>query len=223
MDIKTIRRLISLTYSLIKLLLDEEDWECIRSLLDILQPLKEVTLLSSRCSGSLCVAEILPLYSFCTEMLTEEMQRFSKNDDIYSGIQCAVDKLNHYYDKISPMVGIALILNPSMKKDFLRNSLSWKDEWVNDVLCQFTSSFNYYTGRVMNAPEPIAALDEPLGQMSAFAKYRKRKRTVNAPAEDEFIRLLIRDNILDIPMHHWPMTTLTYWSFGNPIDSTTLS
>jgi hypothetical protein len=119
------------------------------------------------------------------------MQRFSKDDDIYSGIERAVEKLNHYYDKISPMVGIALILNPSMKKEFLVDSLSWKDEWVNDVLCHFTSAFNYYTGRVTS--KPIAALAEPLGQMSEFAEYRKRKRTVNAPAEDEFFRFLIQN------------------------------
>jgi hypothetical protein len=69
------------------------------------------------------------------------MSRFNNDDDIFAGIECAVEKLNHYYDKISPMVGIALILNPSMKKDFLRDSLSWEDEWVDDVMEQFHSSF----------------------------------------------------------------------------------
>ena len=120
------------------------------------------------------------------------MKKFGKDDDIYSGIACAVEKLNHYYDKISPMVGIALLLNPSMKKDFLRESLSWKDEWVNDVINQFSSSFNYYKDRAINTSTlPIVALSNPLGgdgALSEFAEYRKRKRTIKAPAEDEFIR-----------------------------------
>jgi len=48
--------------------------------------------------------------------------------------------LNHYHDKISPMVGVALILNPSMKKDFL----GWKKEWVNMTMEHFSSAFNHY-------------------------------------------------------------------------------
>jgi hypothetical protein len=122
------------------------------------------------------------------------MQRFSKYDDIYSGIECAVEKLNHYYDKISPMVGIALILNPSMKREFLRESLSWEDEWVNVVLNQFSSSFNYYKGKAINTVAlPIVASSKPLGDgaLSEFAEYRKRRRARKAPAEDEFIRFII--------------------------------
>jgi len=44
-------------------------------------------------------------------------------DDIHSGYEVAIDKLTHYYDNISPMVGVALILSRTMKKDFLSDAL----------------------------------------------------------------------------------------------------
>ena len=77
-------------------------------------------------------------------MLKESLKIFDENDDIYVGIEAAVEKLNHYYDKVSPMVGIALILDPTMKKDFWKNVLGWKVEWVDSVMDQFTSSFRFY-------------------------------------------------------------------------------
>lgn len=152
-----------------------------------------MTLLSSRSSENVCIVEILSLYYFCTETLEERMKRFNKSDDIYSGIECALEKLNHYYDKISPMVGIALILNPSMKKDFLRDSLCWKEEWVNTVMDQFHSSFNYYKRRVGDSTllSSVASTNpRGDGHLSEFAEFRKRKRAANS-VEDEFTRYII--------------------------------
>jgi hypothetical protein len=37
------------------------------------------------------------------------------DDDISSCIENAVDKLTHYYDQMSQMVGIALMLDPTKK------------------------------------------------------------------------------------------------------------
>ena len=75
-------------------------------------------------------------------MLQGSLNKFDENDDIFVGIEAAIEKLNHYYDKVSPMVGIALILDPKRKKDFLKNSLGWKDGWVDTVMEHFTSSFS---------------------------------------------------------------------------------
>jgi hypothetical protein len=59
-------------------------------------------------------------------------------------LQAAIDKLNHYYDKISPMVGISLLLNPTYKKQMLTKSLKCKQEWVDIVMKHFMSSFSHY-------------------------------------------------------------------------------
>jgi hypothetical protein len=179
---------------LIKLLLDDSDWDCITLLIEILNPLKEVTLLASRSGENLTVVEVIPLYTFCTEMLTEQKGKINKEDDIYSGLECAVEKLNHYCDMVSPMVGIARILNPCMKKSFLRNSLCWEEEWVKSVDEHFSSSFDYYKRRVLNASAlPITnSPSESNPGTSAFAKFLKRKADslVTSEIESEYDRYI---------------------------------
>ena len=77
------------------------------------------------------------------------MKNFNISDDIYIGIYSAIEKLNCYYDKISPMVGIALLLNPCLKKQMLTESLQWEEQWVESVLDHFMSSFDHYKRKLM--------------------------------------------------------------------------
>lgn len=53
------------------ILLCDADWLAVRSLLDVLEPLKEMTLLASRRSENLCVVDVIPMYNHCAEMLPE--------------------------------------------------------------------------------------------------------------------------------------------------------
>jgi hypothetical protein len=129
---------------LINLVLTDADWACVSQLIEVLAPLKEATLLASQNGESLMVTSMIPIYDYCTEMLKESLKIFDENDDIYIGIESAIEKLNHYYDKVSPMVGIALILDPTLKKEFLKKGLGWQVEWVDSVMDQFTSSFHFY-------------------------------------------------------------------------------
>jgi hypothetical protein len=155
------------------------------------------------------------------------MSRFNNDDDIFAGIECAVEKLNHYYDKISPMVGIALILNPSMKKDFLRDSLSWEDEWVDDVMEQFHSSFTYYKGKAIGSLAlPNVASAKHLGgnvALSEFAEYRKRKRASNAPASFEnilYTKFNVSQRYSNAPLAPDDVNILEFWKanrFNYPI------
>jgi hypothetical protein len=134
--------------SLISLLLNEAEWKSLDQLIEVLRPLKEATLLTSQNSESLCVFNVLPLYYYCTETLAESLTKFSPEDDIYIGIEAAIEKLNYYYDNVSPLVGIAMILEPTLKKQYLSNCLCWKEEWVDAVLEQFNQAFSYYKGVV---------------------------------------------------------------------------
>ena len=116
----------------------------------------------------------------------------NKEDDIYSGLEFAIQKLNHYYDKISPMVGIALILNPSMKKEFLKESLSWKDEWVETVMDHFHSSFNYYKGRVTASTAALITKEpsETYSMPAVLTDFMKRRKISQAESaiESEYAR-----------------------------------
>jgi hypothetical protein len=84
------------------------------------------------------------------------------------GIQAAIEKLNHYYDQISPMIGIALILGPKRKVQCLRNTLQWEDDWVETILGHFHTSFNYYRQRVSNE-ETSNSIPTAIGGFGEFS------------------------------------------------------
>jgi hypothetical protein len=146
--------------SLINLLLDENDWHHVKQLIQVLQPLKEATLLASESGESLMVTNMLPIYHLCTEMLQESLSKFKPSDDIHIGIEAGIEKLIHYYDKISPMIGIAIILDPTMKKDYLCKVLDWEAAWLETVKNHFLTSFNFYRNKstVQERPSYLSQL-----------------------------------------------------------------
>jgi hypothetical protein len=168
---------------LINLVLTEADWDCVSQLIEVLAPLKEATLLASLDGESLMVSNVIPIYHFCSEMLRESLNNFNTSDDIYIGIEAAIEKLNHYYDKISPMVGIALLLNPSLKKQMLTESLQWEQEWVDSVMDHFMSSFDHYKRKLNLSPENsslASTFSNPLGQAEKgmYSNYKNKKRRI---------------------------------------------
>jgi hypothetical protein len=178
--------------NIIQLLLDKSDWDCIDLLIKVLEPLKAATLLVSKGSDASMVASVIPIYHACTELLRESLREFQSSDDLYIGIEAAIEKLTHYYDQISPMVGIALILNPSMKKDFLKTSLDWQSSWVDAVEQHFVSSFKFYKdkARVTRQSEVASkALDNEEKEGGSISNFLKRKRApVANQTEEEFQR-----------------------------------
>lgn len=144
----------------------------------------------SKGSDALMVSHVIPIYHACTELLKESLTQFQEDDDIYIGIESAIEKLTHYYDMISPMVGISLILNPTMKKDFLKTSLDWKSNWVDAVDQQFLSSFNFYKAKTgMVGQAEVASVEKEGDFISSFLK-RKRTPVANQTiqTEEEFQR-----------------------------------
>lgn len=76
---------------LIKLVLDEDDWHCVKQLIYVLRPLKEATLMVSQKSESMMVTNVLPVYFACTELLSESHPKFNPTDDISVGIKFAIN------------------------------------------------------------------------------------------------------------------------------------
>lgn len=162
----------------------------------------------------------VPIYNACTGLLTESLEMFNRSDDIYIGIDAALEKLNHYYDKISPMVGIALILNPTKKQNYFKEELGWKKNWVESVLDQFYSAFRYYKtlirGNASSSSNPATNSNDATDQ---FENYMKRKLSVMESyenSEEEYVRYLRKIN-LGILMHHYQNLELMSWHFGRPI------
>jgi hypothetical protein len=103
---------------LINLLLDDSDYDSLKFLLKVLEPLKEITLRVSQSGDAFQIASVLPLYQYACDMLRESLDDLDETDDLAIGIASAIEKLEHYYDNISPMVGISFILDPRQKSSF---------------------------------------------------------------------------------------------------------
>jgi hypothetical protein len=215
--------------SLINLLLDENDWKCMDDLLSVLRPLKEATLITSENSESLCVFNVIPLYYYCTESLKQSLLKFKSDDDIYIGIEAAIEKLTYYYDKISPMVGITLILEPTLKKQYLTNCLGWKQQWVKDVLDHFNEAFSYYKERPCQVSISQQCLPETTPKKAIMFGYKnfKRQKLANQDVnnnEEEFIRYIkLYNRYLNAPLAEDGTNLLAFWksnSFHYPVLST---
>jgi hypothetical protein len=180
--------------SLIKLVLDEGDWECISDLVDILKPLKEATLMVSQGGEALCISNVIPLFQFCAETLKTSLGKVVADEDIYVGIEAAIEKLEHYYDMVSPMVGISLSLR--MKRDYLKNILRWRYSWLESVESHFASAFQYYKscGSTASTTRQTTSTRKTTSLYSSFIS-NKRQRIVpsnSAAVEDEFVRYYSR-------------------------------
>jgi hypothetical protein len=186
--------------SFIKLLLTKEEWNTINQLIEVLKPLKDATLLASQNSDSLMITNVIPLFNFCVDMLTGINSKFEPTDDIHIGISAAIEKMTHYYDKISPIAGVALILNPTMKQGYLKDILLWKDEWVDSVMQCFHSSYVFYKEKNGNV-NVTASGNAPMTTTSSTSTERgsqdykeylnelKRKRgVVVSKSVEEYIR-----------------------------------
>jgi hypothetical protein len=178
--------------TLINILLSESDWQCVEKLVDVLAPLKEATLLASKNAESLMVTNIIPIFQFCTDSLEESLKSFEASDDIYMGIQAGLEKLIHYYDNISPIVGVTLFLDPSKKRKYLIDALDWKTGWVDSVMDNFMSSFDFYKSKLSECPAAVEpSANESGSQESLFQQYKRRKlapQSGKSNNEEEFRR-----------------------------------
>lgn len=179
-----------------KIVLEEEEWACLDDVVEVLYPLKEVTLEVSQNGASLSITNVMMLYYFCTVSLKESMKKFDESDDIYFGIQASIEKLEHYYDKLSPMVGIALILDPRMKKEFLVDCLKWEDEWVQTIERQFEMAYQFYKNKTsLNHTSTIASpsregesLPDSHCRMKRFKQSLNMQRRIDRAREETEIQ-----------------------------------
>jgi hypothetical protein len=200
---------------LINLVLTETEWICVSQLIEVLAPLKEATMLASQGGESLMVTNVIPIFNFCCEMLGESLKNFNISDDIYIGIESAIEKMNHYYDKISPIVGISLLLNPCFKKQMLTESLQWEKQWVESVLESFMSSFNHYKRRLgcssENFSTPVVQVEKGIYSKD---QNKKRKLITVASTVEEYTKYFSDPLAMD------GTNTLQFWkanSFNYPI------
>jgi hypothetical protein len=159
------------------LCLSEADWSCIEKLIDVLGPLKEATLMVSKSNDAMGIGNVLGIYHACTTLLEASVENFEEDEAIVEGIKFAIEKLNHYYDNMSPVCGIAVMLNPSLKKQFLRSNLNWTSDWVKTVEDSLLETYTFYKDKRRSEMADDQIVKENLSGESIVGKYLKRKRT----------------------------------------------
>lgn len=121
------------------------------------------------------------------------------------------------------MVGIALILNPTKKQNYFKLALVWKNSWVDSVLEQFYSAFDYYktlvndTNTVGNTNKSASTTNGSIDDATdEFENYMKRKFNAmdsNVTFEEEYARYLPIVNV-GILMLHYLNLELMFWHSG---------
>ena len=99
------------------------------------------TLEASKGGISLGITNVIPAYQYCADKLLELKDKFDEKEDIYIAMTGAYEKLIHYYDNVSPIVGIALwTFKMGALKDF-----GWESDWIETATNSFKDAFAAYS------------------------------------------------------------------------------
>jgi hypothetical protein len=178
---------------LIVLNLTEEDWECVHQLIEILEPMKKVTLMVSQGGEALGITRMLGMYHHCLKI---NMAKFNSSDDIYIGMEATRDKLLHYYDNLSPIVDVALLLDPSKKEKYLRHALGWKESWIKSVLDNFKDSYQFYKAIIVPTKSITPSKKRTFDVFEFDTSWDNSNSATNQEAdEDKYIRYLSTPHI----------------------------
>ncbi|KAF8546938.1 hypothetical protein OG21DRAFT_1370878, partial [Imleria badia] len=122
--------------------LDEEEWELLRQLRDVLQILKDATSYFSRSTPNL--AMVIPAMDFIDETFATGMLKQKKlSPAIRAAISMAKQTLNRYYSltDFSDLYRITMVLHPRHKLAYFK-SAGWSSEWIETAKELVTNAYN---------------------------------------------------------------------------------
>ena len=134
--------------------------------------------MASKSGMSLGITNAIPAYQYCADKLLELQSKFDKEEDIYIAMNDAYEKLIHYYDNISPIVGIALCLDPTLKMGALKD-FGWEADWIESAENSFKDAFAAYSLKYGVERQPsstFTANANVTDEDNDFIEYMKSKR-----------------------------------------------
>lgn len=193
-----------------------DDWALIQYLLQMLHPIKEVTLMVSKKeidNNFVGVVEMIPLLQFVDKSLQEsvDLAELPDDDELKLAIDAATEKLHYYYDNLSPIVGVSLLLDPRKKLVFLQK-MQWKPSWINQAMDSFKDAFSFYQ---MKTGLQKTQVDQPLPKRSKFSSYNDYLDHIepsDSNSESEVDRYFAQPAIgrkLD-PLQWWKVNAVEY-------------
>ena len=106
-------------------------------------------------------------------MLRESLDDLDEIDDLAIGIAPVIEKLEHYYDNISPMVGVSFILDRRQKISSLK-VIGWNEKWIKSVEKHFNDAIDFYKSNSKQAEQIEANLNPENLFKSGYDRYLKQ-------------------------------------------------
>lgn len=116
------------------------------------------------------VVEMIPLFQFVEFSLNEEREKLDENEDLRQALWLAIEKLTFYYDNLSPLVGVALLLDPRKKRSFLAE-IGWSENWIQSAMLSLQNAFDFYKPSASTTDETIS--NETLDSYEMFKRRRR--------------------------------------------------
>ena len=123
-------------------LLSDDEWTCIDDIGKMLYAFDICTKISSG-SSYVTAYEMIPLFQFCCLCLQKSIADNSNTYLLRTALSSALVKLQNYYDCVSPIVPISMVLDPRKKMKHF-NLLNWEVEWIDTVENQMQDVYKFY-------------------------------------------------------------------------------
>ena len=134
--------------------LTADDWSTIASYREILQPLKEATLLLQGNAGGKfgAIWQVLPTFEKLLQHFEDLRTQYpvSMTEHHFSiNINLGWQKLNEYYDRMddTPVYVAAIVLHPRMKWRWIERRWSYKPAWIKNAKSEFHKLWLEYQDR----------------------------------------------------------------------------
>ena len=120
-----------------------------------------------------------------------------------SAVQNAITKLEKYYDRLSPTVSIALILDPRKKLKFFQ-TIKWEESWIESAEQSFREAYDYYKTlypTLESTPDTTPIWDLESESRRRYFKNKRAKIEIPDEVESYLNSPLLGDNLN--PLEWW--------------------
>lgn len=125
------------------------------------------------------------MFQYCIDALETEKRKYSDDDDLYICIEDAISKLNHYYDQMSPAVGVSLFLDPQNKGKLLA-LMGWEESWIETSRQSFDIAYDFYSKKYrQQQPAPSIIPQKRKAVTGGYSTWQSKLVSIDAGDEEQ--------------------------------------
>lgn len=199
------------TVQLNAMVISFDDWELARTIIGILEPIKEATLAMSG-SKYPTMSLMVPYFDSILDRLKDDVNRFRIMGEIHedahtiaAGAEVAYEKMLKYFSLSSDLAVVATVLDPRFKLEYHQNNPTYGD-MVERCVSQMVARFDLESRISENSTQVNTSLNYHL-PVPAFLR-NKARRPVKKTAMDELRLYSSEASVEDgeiVPLDWWKM------------------